>query len=104
MPYRTLAQLYGHASRLTPDAARFAELGLCRSPGIAFEVRHAMLAALMYKVAAATLPPREERSSLEQSSSTGDAQTLADADEARLFVNECAEFGADGRSDSSGRS
>jgi hypothetical protein len=56
----TLAQLYLHAAELTPRAARFAENLLRGSPQVPFEIRHAMLVALLDKLAEAKAPTASE--------------------------------------------
>lgn len=88
----TLAQLYSRATCLTPRAARFAERMLSCSPNIAFEVRHAMLVALLSKGTASKPPTVTEWSALEQPMKSKDARTHADVMEARLFVEACADF------------
>ena len=88
----TLAQLHLQASELTPRAARFAENLLRGSPQIPFEIRHAMLVALLDQITAATQPTASEWSALEQPSRIRSAPASADAIEARLFVDSCAAF------------
>jgi hypothetical protein len=87
-----LADLYVQARRLTPRAARFAEKLLRSSPQIAYEVRHAMLVALLDLARAATAPTVTEWSALERPTKSKDASTHSDVVEARLFVEACASF------------
>ena len=58
-----LADLYVQARRLTPRAARFAEKLLRGSPQIQYEVRHAMLVALLDLTRTGTAPTVTEWSS-----------------------------------------
>lgn len=90
-----LADLYLQAHRLTPRAAKFAEKLLQGSPQIAYEVRHAMLVALLELTHPARAPTVTEWSSLERPSKSKDARTHSDVTEARIFVNDCARFAAD---------
>jgi hypothetical protein len=99
MPPETLAQLYTRALGLTPRAARFAEKLLRRSLTIPFEVRHAMVVALMEKLAVSKGPTAMEWSALEQGMRSKDARTHADVTQAHLFVDACASFAAKRQSD-----
>ena len=93
-----LADLYLQARRLTPRAARFAEKLLRGSPQIQYEVRHAMLVALLDLTHVGTAPTVTEWSSLERPAKSKDARTHSDVIEARLFVEACATFAASYRS------
>ena len=90
-----LADLYVQARHLTPRAARFAEKLLRGSPHIQYEVRHAMLVALLDLTRTGTAPTVTEWSSLESPAKSKDARTHSDVVEARLFVNACKTFAAD---------